>query len=78
MYPMMLPGDPHDNNGFSSFHNPDDFLPERRAAQPDPIGRGYIRFLEFIADGWDSLRRRSSSRGAEAGEQKEAVPQPQC
>lgn len=77
MYPVMLPGDPHDNDGFSSFRNPDGFLPERRGAPPDPIGRGYIRLLELIADWWDSFRRLRSSRSVQPNEQAEAVPHPQ-
>lgn len=62
MYPVMLPGPVHDDNGFSSFRNPDQLFPERQGTAPDGIGRLYVRLLEFVSDAWDEFRRSAKLR----------------
>jgi hypothetical protein len=58
MYPAMIPGSPHDNDGFSSFRNPDDFFPKRRGTPPDRLGVLFIRILETVSDQWEAVGRR--------------------
>jgi hypothetical protein len=60
MYPVMLPGTTHDNNGFSSFRNPDNLFPEQQGTPPDRLGVLFIRILETLSDQWDAVRRRKT------------------
>ena len=57
MYPVMLPGNVYEDNGFSSYRNPDGLFPERHGTPPDPLGSRFVRFLERLTDAWDALRR---------------------
>lgn len=58
MYPVLLPGAPHDNDGVSASRNPDNFFPTRQGTPPDRLGVLFIRVLEFLADGWEAARGR--------------------
>lgn len=57
MYPVMLPGPVRDDFGITSYRNPDGLFPERQGIPPDRLGVLFVRFLGFLEDRWDVLRR---------------------
>ena len=57
MYPIMLPGNNTESNGFTSFRNPDGLFPKQQGTPPDRLGVLFVRLLEALEDGWNDLRR---------------------
>jgi hypothetical protein len=74
MYPVMIPGSPHDNDGFSSYRNPDDFFPTRQGTPPDRLGVLFIRILETLSDRWEAVRGRKTREAQDVPAQSQPSP----